>query len=45
MAALRDAVAALKAAHEQQEQARGVCASPTSITALHALRTILTLGR
>ena len=35
---------ALKAAHEQQEQEREVCASPIGITALHALRTILTLG-
>ena len=40
----QDEIAALKAAHEQQEQERQVCASPIGITALHALRTILTLG-
>ena len=42
---LQDAMAALKAAPEQQGQEREVCASPIGITALHALRTILTLGR
>ena len=41
----QDEMAALKAAHEQQEQEREVCASPIGITAFHALRTILTLGR
>jgi len=41
----QDEIAALTAAHEQQEQEREVCASPIGITALHALRTILTLGR
>ena len=40
----QDAMAALKAAPEQQGQEREVCASPIGITALHALRTILTLG-
>ena len=41
----QEEIAAHKAAHEQQEQEREVCASPIGITALHALRTILTLGR
>tara|TARA_B110000027_G_C15975419_1_gene236183 strand:+ start:425 stop:634 length:210 start_codon:yes stop_codon:yes gene_type:complete len=41
----QDEIAALTAAHEPQEQEREVCASPIGITALHALRTILTLGR
>ena len=41
----RDEIAALRAAHEQPKQEREVCASPIGITALHALRTILTLGR
>ena len=40
----QEEIAAHKAAHEQQEQEREVCASPIGITALHALRTILTLG-
>ena len=41
----QDEIAALRAALEQQKQEREVCASPIGITALHALRTILTLGR
>ena len=44
MEALQEEMEAHKAAHEQQEQEREVCASPIGITALHALRTILTLG-